>query len=277
VRLVPTEQPLHAAELARAAATEADLVVVAGGDGTINEVVNGMVGSETPMAVLPCGTANVLACETGIPCDPVAAASALPGWRARRIGVGLVRPTGAPARHFLLMVGVGLDAEVLQHVNHNWKDRVGKLAYWAAGLSMAVRPLPRLRVVGPEAVETSFALASRVRNYGGDLAIAAGAHLFRDDFELVTFQGRTSLPYMAYLGAAVVGQAARLPGVEVTGVRRVRCEPVGGRVGVQADGEPVGELPAEIELVPSALTMLLPEAYASRAKAFSANGATPSR
>ena len=264
--LVPTTHPLHATQLAAASvASDVDLIVAAGGDGTINEIINGMVGSRTPLAVLPCGTANVLACETGIPRSPEEAARALPTWRPNRVALGVLQPTGAPTRHFLLMAGAGLDAEVLRHLDQAWKNRAGKLAYWLAGLLMATKRLPRLRVSGAAATATSFALASRVRNYGGDLSIAVGAHLLRDDFELVTFRGSTSLPFLAYLGAAVVGWTAKVPGVAVAGASHLRCEPLNGdRVGVQVDGEPAGNLPADIDIVPDALTLLLPESYVRR-------------
>jgi len=260
LHLNPTQAAGHATELARRAVDSgAGMIIAAGGDGTVNEVLNGMVGSNVPLAVLPCGTANVFACETGIGTNPDRAARLFPDLVPRRISVGLLEATGPKPRYFLLMAGCGLDAEVLHYLNEGWKRKIGKLAYWAAGFSMLTRRLPLLRasVSGADHV-TAFALASRVRNYGGDLVIAAGASLLSDDFELVTFRGSNPLPFIAYLGGAVFGKAALVPGVSVTRARTLRCEPVSGRPHVQVDGEPAGMLPAEIRIVPSALTILLP-------------------
>lgn len=265
VTMAPTRAPAHAAALAaEIARSGADLVIAAGGDGTINEVLNGMVGSQVPLAALPCGTANVLACETGIGTDPLAAARKFAQLEPRRIAVGLIRPTGAPPRHFLLMAGAGLDAEVLRHVDLGFKRRWGKLAYWRAGLSMLGSGLKLLRISGGNgnSRDTAFALAARVRNYGGDLTIAAGASLLSDDFEVVTFAGTSTIPYVAYLGGAVFGQARRVPGVSVFRARRVEYSALGGAsIGLQVDGEPAGELPATVETVKDALTLMLPSRF----------------
>ncbi len=265
--VAPTRSPGHAAELAgNAVAGGAEAIIAAGGDGTVNEVLNGMAGSRVPLAVLPCGTANVLACETGMRRDALAAARQFPELGRSRIAVGRLKAAGAAPRYFLLMAGVGLDAEVLRHVDLDLKRRWGKLAYWMAGFSLAGRALNQARVATSDGLvlTTSFALAARVRNYGGDLAIAAGADLLRDDFELVAFRAKTTWPYLAYLGGAAIGQAARIPGVEAMRATSLRCDPTNGPVFVQVDGEPAGELPARIETVPDAITLMLPRAATSR-------------
>lgn len=276
VRMAPTQAPEHATVLAREiAAGGADLVIAAGGDGTVNEVLNGLTGCSVPLAVLPCGTANVFACETGIGTDPLRAARRFANLAPRRIAVGLIRPSGAPPRHFLLMAGAGLDAEVLRYVDLGFKRRWGKLAYWRAGFSMLGSGLKMLRLTdgNGNSHETAFALAARVRNYGGDLAIAAGASLLSDDFEVVTFNGASTIPYVAYLGGAVFGQARRVPGVNVFRARRIEYSaPAGTSIGVQVDGEPAGELPATVETVPDALTLMLPERFLRSALGRGAEG-----
>ena len=226
----PTRGPRTAGAIAREhIAGGADLILAAGGDGTINEVAEGMVHCEVPLGVLPAGTANVLGMEMGLGGDPVRAAERLDECRPRRISVGHVTCDGGRvSRHFLLMAGVGLDAHVVYHVNAALKDRIGRFAYWVAGWSLLGRRLPQFRVeIDGRPRECSFALLSKVRNYGGDFEIAKRVTLLDDEFEAVLFQGRTSLPYVKYFagmtlepvvwaegrgGAAVPPRRAFLPG-----------------------------------------------------------------
>jgi diacylglycerol kinase (ATP) len=267
--LCPTARPEHATELVRAAIADgADLILAAGGDGTVNEVLNGMAGSAVPLAVLPSGTANVLACEVGLPHNPLRAAGLLPQLEARRIALGRLTPsTGAP-RYFALMAGAGLDAAVLTRVNQKVKNATGKLAYYVAGFSLLGSPLhPLIVTVGDRRIETLFALTSRVRNYGGDLTIASAASLLGDDFEVVTFAGRTTWPYPFYLTGALAGKATSLPGVTSLRARRLTLASANGSaVFTQVDGELAGSLPATLEIVPDALTLLLPPQFLARAK-----------
>ena len=268
----PTSAPGHATELAAAAIAQgSDLVIAMGGDGTVNEVLNGMIGSRVPLAVIPGGTANVYCCETGIPRQPEKAAAALPGWVPVRVALGRFTLSAAPdvpPRYFLLMAGAGLDASIVQKVEPGVKRRWGKLAYWFAGLRTFGSGLTifKVRAEGREFV-TGFALSSRVKNYGGDLEIATRASLHDDQFELVTFRGRSTFPYGIYLGGAVVSYTTSLPGVTSMRTRKVELEPIDDDpVFLQIDGELGGRLPATIELVPDALTVLMPAAAAAGAR-----------
>ncbi len=263
VRLTPTARPEHATELTReaVAAAGADLIIAMGGDGTVNEVLNGMVHSSIPLAVIPGGTANVLCCETGIPRNPEKAAALLPDWKPERVAVGRLDAHGLPPRHCLSMAGAGFDAKIVNEVQPGVKRKLGKIAYWIAGLSQFGRRLTilKVRAEGREFV-TGFALTSRVRNYGGDLELATKASLFRDEFQLLTFAGRSTIPYGIYLAGSVVAPAPSLPGVTSAMTRRVELLPTDGDpVYLQVDGELAGRLPAVIELVPAAVTLLLPE------------------
>jgi YegS/Rv2252/BmrU family lipid kinase len=244
----------------------ADLVLVAGGDGTINEVVNGMVHSEVPLAVLPAGTANVLAVELGLGVSLRRAARRLSELVPERISLGLLRPADGPSRHFLLMAGAGLDAAIVNDVQPEFKKRIGKLAYWLAGFSQIGRKLPLLEAVtNGWSCRTGFALASRVRNYGGDLEIARKVTLLDDDFEVVAFEGEDAVSYLKYLGGVIVGNLPSVPGVHMKRAQRVEFRsPDGSPVGVQVDGELAGHLPATVEVVPDSLTLLIPPGLEER-------------
>ena len=125
VSIQATTAPGSGSALSREAVQAgADLIVVCGGDGTINEVLGGMAHSAVPLAVLPGGTANGLARELRLPLDIKAAARMIPSATPRRIALGRVGD-----RYFLSMVGVGFDAQVLTQIEGNWKDRLGMVHY----------------------------------------------------------------------------------------------------------------------------------------------------
>jgi diacylglycerol kinase family enzyme len=263
VTMAPTTGPNTAGAIAREQiARGADLIVVAGGDGTINEAAEGMIGSHVPLGILPCGTANVLAMELNLGHDPVRAARHLGDLRPRRISVGhIVCDEGRVSRHFLLMAGLGLDAHIVYHVNPALKARAGKLAYWVAGWKMLGKPLAQMEVeINGERRHCSFVLLSRVRNYGGDFEIAKSVRLTDDTFEAVLFEGGTSTRYVKYLAGVAANRLKGLKGVSVLRAARAKIGSA-DRAYVQIDGELAGRLPAEVTTVKDALTLLVPEEY----------------
>ncbi len=243
-----------------------DLILVAGGDGTINEVAAGMLHTDVPLAILPGGTANVLAREMRMPMQMDGVAARLSSLKPVRIAAGRLKSEDGRARPFLCMAGAGLDAEIVYNLNLDLKALLGKLAYYAGGFAQVFRPLSEFEVtVDGRQFEASFALISRVRNYGGDLEIARGASLLRPEFEVVLFRGKQSVQYLPYLVGVAIGQAQRMPGVTILRGRCVKCRPPNGEdVYVQVDGELAGKLPMTAEIVPDALTMLVPPQFLSR-------------
>lgn len=261
LRMQPTSAPGHATQLAsEAVRSGATMILVLGGDGTVNEAINGMANSRVPLAVLPAGTANVLACELRVKRNAEAVARAISGYEAVRISLGKITTGDGSSRHFLLMAGAGLDAAVLDRVDPSMKERRGKLAYWWAGLSMLGKKLVDFEVLcDGRSFKTTFALAARVRNYGGDLSIASRASLFDDRIELVTFAAKSTWPYAMYLTGAAIGQTALFPGASSIMTRRIELRPLHrAPVFTQIDGERTGPLPAIIEAVPDALTLMVP-------------------
>ncbi len=267
MQLVPTTAPGSASLQARQQIENGcDLIIAAGGDGTINEVANGMLHSKVPLAILPGGTANVLARELRLPTHMERAANSFPQLKLHRIAAGGLRFDGSKQRGFLCMAGAGLDAEIISRLNLDLKAVAGKLAYYVCGFAQVLRTLPEFEViVDGKHYRASFALISRVRNYGGDMEIARGASLFRNDFEVVLFRGTKAVRYLPYLAAVTLGQAARMSGCTVLHGRTVTCQkPSGEPVYVQVDGELAGKLPMTAEIIPDALTLLVPPQYHAR-------------
>lgn len=263
---IPTAGPGSGVHIARQACARAvDLIVACGGDGTINEIINGMAGAAAPLAVIPAGTANVFALETGLPLDPNAAACLLPDLVPRRIGLGLVRREGPPpcSRYFLLMSGVGLDAHIIYRLNPRWKKRFGEVAYWAAGLfEFGRRRHPFEISLEGRTYECTFALASRSRLYGGGLQIARRSHLLDASLDIVLFHTRCRWRYARYLADVLTGRLDRSKDVTFAEARRIEARIVErADVRIEVDGEYAGRLPASIEVVEDAITLLLPAAF----------------
>jgi diacylglycerol kinase (ATP) len=264
VEMFATPGPNKAGELARKAAhAGCDLVLAAGGDGTINEAINGLMGCKVVFGALPAGTANVLAKEIGLSSRPDRAASQLLHAVPTRISLGAYDRPGQARRHFALMAGIGLDARIVYELDLNLKARLGKLAYWHGGFRQLGRPIPQFTIeVNGESRYASFALITRVRNYGGDFQIARRIRLTDSDFEIVIFQDSEWLDYLRFVGAVVTNRLYSTPGVTIcrATTATVLC-PEDTRIYVQTDGEAVGGIPATILSVPDALTLLVPKQY----------------
>jgi YegS/Rv2252/BmrU family lipid kinase len=267
---IATTGPGHAGEIARQEVDRgADRILVAGGDGTINEVVNGMAFSSVPLGVLPAGTANVLACELGIGKSMERAALALSEAVTERVALGSVSAGVDDAkRYFLLMAGVGLDADIVYNLNARMKETFGKVAYWIGGFSKIGRRIPEFTVEADgREFRASFALLSRVRNYGGDLEIAPTISLLDDEFEMVLFEGESSLGFLKYMLGVVARQQQSMRGITILRTRQASfsaAEGSGEPIHLQVDGEYVGATPARVEIVPTALTLLVPPGFRAR-------------
>jgi YegS/Rv2252/BmrU family lipid kinase len=265
VELFATPGPNKAGELARLAIEQGcDLILAAGGDGTINEAVNGMAGSRVAFGALPAGTANVLANEVGLSNRPDRAAAQLLEAVPTRIALGAVDRPDFPRRHFVLMAGVGLDARIVYDLDLKLKSRLGKLAYWHGGFRQLGRPVPRFSIeVEGKRHSASFALITRVRNYGGDFQIARRIKLTEEDFEIVIFENHAWHDYLRFFGAVVAGRLYQTPGVSVyRSAEAILREGENERIYIQTDGEAIGALPAHITTIPDALTLLIPKRYA---------------
>src|SRR5215467_5340623 len=188
VELKLTKGPGDAAEIAAQAARNGSTdVIVAGGDGTINEAIQGMVGTRARLGILPRGTANVLARELGLPMNVNEAITIAAKGNGKRIhfGVAIDEATNT-RRHFVLMAGIGLDASVVRRVQPSLKKRIGKGAFWLSGLSHLAMWDPRpfnLEIAGYNYTAT-FAAIGKGARYGGDLMITPRARLDEPEFEI---------------------------------------------------------------------------------------------
>jgi len=268
--LAPTTARDSATKIARQAVEQKrGMVIVCGGDGTINEVVNGLVGSQVPMALLPAGTANILAKELGIPWDIPRAARLIASATVRRIALGLATPLNGNhsdqiprgGRYFLCVAGAGPDGAIVNGVHEGLKKHTGVIAYWAEGLRQFFNygfPAMRVHSDGKERSATII-VVGRTANYGGPFKITTGASLFDDSFELLTNSKSSRLAYLVCLPALWLGKLRGVEGIEAWKATDVVCELAGtAPVFAQVDGEPIGSVPLSFRIVPDALSLVTP-------------------
>ncbi len=263
VELFATPGPNQAGTVAQNAISQGcDMILAAGGDGTINETVNGMVGSSVAFGILPGGTANVLANEIGLSIRLEVAATQLLKAIPTSIALGAIDRPERARRHFVLMAGVGLDARIVYGLDLDLKRKIGKLAYWHAGFGQLVKPVDHFAVsVAGSRYECSFVLATRVRNYGGDFEIARRVRLTDDDFEIVIFQCAHWSEYLRFIAGVMFNRLEKARGVTVVRATELTLEAGTKPVYLQTDGEILGALPARVSIVPASLNFLLPIEY----------------
>jgi YegS/Rv2252/BmrU family lipid kinase len=216
--------------------------------------VNGLAETDTALAVLPGGTANVWAKEAGIPRDPSKAMRVILEGERRRVDLGL-----ANGRYFLLMAGVGLDAAIIPRVRPGWKRRVGAIAYIIAGLSTAIRTKPwRVNlVVDGDPIETPlyWMLAGNTRNYGGLLNLTHRARMDDGLLDLALMR-RGGLHLIADGLRAFVGRHEQSSNIFYRQAKTIVVEP--GEVPVQLDGDACGQSPLRLSVAPRALAVCVP-------------------
>ncbi|MGO8947533.1 MAG: diacylglycerol/lipid kinase family protein [Ktedonobacterales bacterium] len=255
-----TKGPGHASQLAREAVQKGmDMVVAAGGDGTISEVMQALVGQSTALGVLPMGTVNVWARETGIPLRLDQAREVLRYGVRRRIDVGR-----ANDRYFLLMAGVGFDAEVARRVQDGAPTQMGlkMVDYFATTGWLAVTHRPaRVTIRFDRGKRRTFnalmIIIGNTRLYGGVMTFAK--HAVADDgvFDVVTMEGgslgyRLSVLVRAFFRRAKLGPKARTVQCHTVHIESTPPLPV------QVDGDVIGRLPMTFSIVPSSLSVIVP-------------------
>ncbi len=257
LELAETRHAGHATVLAREAASGgADLVVAAGGDGTIAEVANGLNGSGCRLGVIPLGTANVMAHELGLPFTPRDVAAALAFGRTRTIWPGVARgPAGE--RLFVQMLGVGFDAQVVQRLPLGLKRALGRGAYVVQSLREAARfpfcPI-RLRLDGV-AHEAGSVIVSKGHFYAGRYVLAPGTIPGGRGFTVALFERSGPLAALLYGAALPLDLLPRMPGLRLLHAEDVAI--ASEAVPAQTDGDAAGCTPLLVRDAPTAIRVVV--------------------
>src|ERR1700688_914395 len=244
-----------------AVASGSDTVFACGGDGTIHDVIRGLAGTPTALAVLPFGTANALVHDLAIPLRPSAAAQAAVEGRVRRIPLGRIEYedfNGKPAaRYFTVAAGVGVDAHLFYKLTAELKSRSGMAGYYIKAWHLwATHKMRRFEVeylthdgARKHALLTEL-LAVRIRYFGNILReLVPEASLERNDLRAVMCRTASRAEIVCRLPKKSDGSDSNSSSVESA---------IEDRVYVEADGELIGRLPARMTMVPDALLLVVP-------------------
>lgn len=257
VEVTPTAYPGHAIELAREAAqAEYTLVAAAGGDGTVNEVVNGLAHTRTALAVLPFGTGNVWVRELKLPLHPQEAAASLSDGHIIRLDLGM-----AGERYFLLMAGVGFDAAVTRAVHPEAKRKLGLFAYLVQAILTArdVRGT-RARIELDGRVVKGRVLMLVIGNsrlYGGFLQITHHATLTDGLLDVAVIKGEDVRSAPLHILSILLRRYNLNPDMNYYRAREVTVSSA-TPLGVQIDGDSIGTTPMTFRVAPGALRALVP-------------------
>jgi diacylglycerol kinase family enzyme len=275
-KIMPSRGPSKAGAQAREAiAAGYDTIIACGGDGTIHDILQGMVGHhEAALGVLPVGTANALANDLKIPRDPALAMRRQLEYEPRTIAAGLIERCNDThpkhSRYFTVMSGVGPDALLVYSLTAEAKARWGVAAYVVNALweyltyKHAPYDLTLTGVDGQrEQISSAQVMVVRIHDFGGPLKkFARGADLALDHLRVVVFRGGVRISYPAYLLSALFGIKANIPGVEIRDAQEVVCRAFPGhedkRVYCEADGECLWRLPVRISIQQNAFSLLMP-------------------
>ena len=267
-----TEAAGHAEALAAEAAAEGvKVVVVAGGDGTINEAVNGLVGTDTALGVLPAGTGNVMAAELGLVGVPTplhrpdlpAAAAAMCRGEVRRVDTGFAQPRAGPGRHFLLWAGIGIDAAVAHAMEGEARDLkrlFGPAAFGAVGLKTVLEAVGTSAIIRTDGEKSRgrllLGVIANISLYGGTVQLTPDARVDDGLLDVELFMGNDVLATIGHLGAVLTGQrdAGERVSRRARRVRIVSSEPLR----VHLDAEPFGQTPMSFVVRPGSLWVVVP-------------------
>jgi diacylglycerol kinase (ATP) len=257
VAVLETAKRGDAEAFAREAAQDGQTttLIAAGGDGTINEIINGMAGLNLPLGILPLGTANVLAAELGIPEDPVKAASVILTGRPDRIYLGSCND-----RYFVMMAGIGFDARVVEAVQPGLKRRLGKAAYVWESLRELTRHRPnpyRLSIDGGPELKVGSAIVANGHYYGGRFVVSPDARLDEPELEVALFERGGRIDALRYTTAMVLGFLTSLPDFSLRSAHSISVFGPEGEP-VQADGDTIARLPVEIRAAAATVRIIRP-------------------
>lgn len=275
VKIIPTNSPDSAGTLALEAIHDGcDTILACGGDGTAHEALQTLVGGTVPLGVIPMGTANALATDLGLPRSPVKAAKMLLTATPVRVSIGRVsytdRQGSSRSRYFIVAAGIGADGKFFSRLDSYWKQRLGYLHYFIEAMRLwAVHTFPMFAVTftettasSPRTAHVSQLLTVRIGNFGGLVHnLVPGAALDNNNLRMILFKTQSRLRYLRFMIAVWFRRHTYSDSVELVKCPSVECNELEGateRLFVEADGELLGNLPVRIDVVPQALTLLIP-------------------
>jgi len=239
-----------------------DIIVVCGGDGTLNEVINGVIssGNSLPIGFVPCGTSNIYALSAGIPLDPIEASKIVIKVHMRKIDLGKVG-SGISARYFVSMAGIGYDASVIRALKPGLVNTIGGVpAHIVTGICQLIKhKQTELSIKLDGSPYRGFqAIICNGAFYGVSSIIAPEADMADGYLDVILFKNGKRRDILRYVFAILIGGHLNFKDVEYKKAKKIEIE-APEEVWIQVDGESMGSLPQRFEVYPQAIQMILPE------------------
>jgi diacylglycerol kinase (ATP) len=253
-----TKHPKHATELAKHAKNKYDLIIVAGGDGTVNEVINGIGKSKTTLVIIPFGSTNVLALELKIPVNVKKASELITQGKKIKIDLGYAE-TKSESRYFSMMLGVGFVPSVIKRINSKFKKKWGKLAYPLAAIKQLIKyKWHNIHVKHKSHSMGYFVLVANSKYDGGEYQIADKAKTTDGLLDLVIINRENWWKIVKIIFSLASGKLNKFLRGEYHQIKEAHIYSR-KKMLVQVDGELMGELPVKIKVIPKALSVMVPK------------------
>ncbi|HKD14314.1 MAG TPA: diacylglycerol kinase family protein [Candidatus Angelobacter sp.] len=265
------------AQTREAVAAGFDTVIACGGDGTANEILNGLMasgGADAVLGVLPFGSGNLLATDLLLPQNAEAAARMLLTYKPRALQPGLLTyqdKSGTRQRYFIVAAGVGCDADLMYRTGVQAKERYGIYAYFLEMFRMTLRrQFPMFKVEWKDEQgachtgEVAMVMAVRSKKFPGLLKrVTLGAELIRNDYRLMLYHTNKVRHFLNYFASVVSGINWKVPQVELASSSWFRCTPLdsqqNAKIHSEVDGELLGTLPVEVSIESQTFRLLMSE------------------
>ncbi|MFH1784718.1 MAG: diacylglycerol kinase family protein [bacterium] len=244
-----------------------ELIISAGGDGTLNACINGIMhaknknpSNKTVLGIIPLGVSNVFALEADIPMDPIKACRALISYQTKK--TDLIKICTPFTRYFISMAGIGFDAQVVKSFKPKLKKIVGgKLAHILTGIPVLLKYNPtKFSLVCDNTqppLSGYFAIIGNIKSYGGRFRITSHANLDDGLLHICLFKGPRRRDLLRYIWGIIIGKHLSFDDVEYLRTKAVKLQ-YEGNLWAQVDGDSLEIMPSEFEICPKAIDMLLP-------------------
>jgi diacylglycerol kinase (ATP) len=250
-----TKYPKHAIKLAEAAKDKYDFIIAAGGDGTINEVINGMARSTATLVIIPFGSTNVLASELGVPNDPKMAAELITKGKKIKMDLGYAK-TSKESRYFSMMLSVGPFAQVIKDTSPGFKKRWGKFAYPFKLVKLLFRyKWHKINVKHKVESAGYFVIMANIKYYGGEYEIADKANIRDGLLDLVIINRRNPWDIIGLIFSIASGKLNKFHRKEYYQTKEAEIYSH-NKMQIQVDGEVLGLAPVSVKIIPEALNVI---------------------
>ena len=250
-----TKYPKHATKLSEAAKDIYDLIIAAGGDGTINEVINGMANSKAILVIIPFGSTNVLASELGVPSDPKMAAELITMGKKIKMDLGYAK-TSNESRYFSMMLSAGPFAQVIKDTTPEFKKRWGRFAYPFRLIKLLFRyKWHKIYVKHKLKSAGYFVIIANIKYYGGEYEIADKANIRDGLLDLVIVNRKNPWDIIELIFSIASGKLNKFKRKEYYQTKEAEIYSH-YNMQIQVDGELLGNAPVSVKIMPKALNVI---------------------